>query len=133
MIQSLSCTVVSLQSLGRQKTVYLDILMFMLVIFERNIFQKLGLSVDYQKDCFEDLLSIQSDMFWLSSRTHQVSLPFRNLCLFSCMIYVSQQVVKHAKNICHFIVINITCLTSENNKVMKIWWQKLYKSFKLKY
>ena len=37
--------------------------MFMLDIFERNISYKKGSSVDYQNDCFGDLLSVQSEMF----------------------------------------------------------------------
>ena len=55
MNQSLSCIVVSLQSLERRRAAYLNILMFMLDIFERNISYKQGSSVDYQiyqKDVF---------------------------------------------------------------------------------
>ena len=55
MNQSLSCIVVSLQSLERRRAAYLNILMFMLDIFERNISYKQGSSVDYQiyqKDIF---------------------------------------------------------------------------------
>ena len=92
-------------------------------IFERNISHKQGSSAGYQNNCFGDLFPIQSEMFWLSSRTDHVPLPFSFLCFYSCII----QGVKHIKNICHFIVVNTKFLTNE--KIIKLWWHKFHKSF----
>ena len=58
MNQSLSCIVVSLQSLGRGERAYFNMLMFILEIFERNSSYKYGSSVDYQSNYFGNLLSI---------------------------------------------------------------------------
>ena len=63
-------------------------------------------------------------MLWLPSGYDQVSPPFRFLCLYYSITYVCQYVVRHLKNICHFIVINGICHTNEKN-----CWHKFYKSF----
>ena len=76
-----------------RRTAYLNILMFMLDIFERNVSYKQCSSVN----CFRESLSIQSEISWLPSRTYQVPFPFSFLCLCSCIMFflsVSGQVRK---------------------------------------
>ena len=120
------CNVTLLQSLERQGTGYLNILMLMLDIFQRNILYQWDFSVDYQDDYFGYLLLILSEMLWLPIRTDQAQLPLRFLCLYSSIIYVFQEVAKHVENIFHFIVIKTICL---NLRILKFCWKNFHKSF----
>ena len=126
MNQSLSCTVVLLESLERRRTVYLDMFdilkkLFILHIFKRNMSCKQVSSVHYQSRCFRDLLSIQWKMLWFPSRTNQVPLRFRFLCFYGYVNYVVNRWLCMLKTFCHFRVINITCLTNEEK--IKFWQQ----------
>ena len=104
MNQSLSRTVVLLQSSDRRRTVYLNILVFMLEILERNISHGHQFSI------------------------YQIALPLRILYLYSCIIYVCHYVIKHVKNTYHFIHMNAICLTNEK---IKFCQHKFRKSFKI--
>ena len=63
MKQSLSCTFELMESLERQRTVYLNIFVFILGKFERNISNKLTLSVDYVNNVSGNLHLLQSEIF----------------------------------------------------------------------